>query len=262
MDLGLAGRTYIVTGGSAGIGLATVELLVQEGANVVACARTADMLTAALEGADPSGTQTLGVALDVATDGATEQLVTAARERFGRIDGIVNNVGTAMRAPLAELDSEVWNQDLNQKFFAALSLVQAVHDEMRERGNGAVVNVLSIAAKEASGGSMPTSVTRAAGLSMTKVLSKELGPDGIRVNAICVGTVKSAQNDRKWQAQAPELDRDTWYQQDAERRGNIPLGRIGEPSEAAAVIGMLLSDVAGYTTGVAVNVDGGRSGAT
>ena len=261
MDLALAGRTFLVTGGSAGIGLGTVRRLVTEGANVAACARGEDTLRAALTEVDPSGEQTLAVPMDIAADGATDDLVAAARDRFGRIDGVVNNAGTSLRTPFDEIDQSTWDEDMGLKLFPAMRLVQAVRGEMRERGDGAVVNVLSVQGKHPPAGSMPTSVTRAAGLAMTKALSKELGPDGIRVNAVCVGIIKSAQIDRRWQAEAPELDRDTWYRQNAEKR-NVPLGRGGEPDEVAAVIALLLSPTAGYTTGAAVNVDGGVSAVT
>lgn len=261
MDLGIAGRTYLVTGGSAGIGLGTVRRLVAEGANVAACARGGDTLRDALGDADPSGEQTLATALDVTEPGATEEFVAAARARFGRIDGIVNNVGTSLRRGFTELTDEDWADDFGVKFFPALRLVHGVLPEMRERGNGAVVNVVSIQGKHPPASSMPTSVTRAAGLAMTKALSKELGPDGVRVNAVCVGIIKSAQIDRRWKSEAPELERDEWYRRNAEQRG-VPLGRAGEPSEVAAMIALLLSDIAAYATGTAVNVDGGVSPVT
>lgn len=261
MDLEIAGRTYIVTGGSAGIGLGTVRRLVAEGANVVTCARGAEGLREALNDVDRTGSHTLGVPLDITGEGATDELADAARTRFGRIDGVVNNVGTSLRRTFDELTAEDWDADLGIKFFPALRLVHAVRDEMRARGTGSVVNVLSIQGKHPPAASMPTSVTRAAGLAMTKALSKELGEDGIRVNAVCVGIIKSAQIDRRWQREAPELERDEWYRRNARQRG-VPLGRGGEPDEVASVIALLLSDCAGYTTGAAVNIDGGASPVT
>lgn len=258
MDLGLQGRTIIVTGGSAGIGGAAVQRLVREGASVVACARGEEELTATVRAVDPGGERTLAVPLDLARPEAPEALHAAAVRRFGRIDGIVNNVGTSRRGAFDALEEEDWREDLDLKLFSAVRLVRASLPQLREHGTGAVVNVLSIGAKQPGAQSMPTSVTRAAGLAFTKALSKELGPDGIRANAVCVGLIRSRQHDRRWREQAPELSRDEWYARLLEPR-RVPLGRAGEPDEVAAMIALLLSDLSGFTSGTAVNIDGGQA---
>lgn len=257
VDLDLR-RTMIVTGGSAGIGAATVRQLVYEGAAVVACARGEEELQATLRAVDGAGNRTLGVALDLMEADAPAVLHAAALERFGRIDGIVNNVGTSLRGPFDETTDECWSADLELKLFSALRLVRACLPDLRQRGSGSIVNVLSIGAKQPGASSMPTSVTRAAGLAFTKALSKELGPDGIRVNAVCVGLIRSRQHDRRWQESAPELSRDEWYRQLLEPR-RVPLGRAGEPGEVASMIALLLSDLSGFTSGTAVNIDGGQA---
>lgn len=261
MDLGLDGRTVVVTGGSAGIGAATAHRLVREGANVVACARGADDLEATLRDVDPGGARTLAVSLDLRLPESPEQLHRQAMARFGRVDGIVNNVGTSRRGPFEELSADDWSEDLDLKLFTAMRLVQAALPDMRERGAGSIVNVLSIGGKQPAAESMPTSVTRAAGLAFTKALSKELGRDGIRVNAVCVGMIRSRQHDRRWQQRAPELSRDEFYRRAIEPR-RVPLGRAGEPAEVAAQIALLMSDLAGYTSGTAINVDGGQAAVT
>jgi 3-oxoacyl-[acyl-carrier protein] reductase len=258
VDLGIAGRTYLITGGSAGIGLGAAERLVREGAQVVTCARDGDRLAEALAAADPGGDRSLGVAMDVTAPGATERLYDAAVERFGGVDGIVNNVGTSLRGSFADLSDDDWTRDLDLKLFPAIRMVRAALPGFRERGGGSVVNVLSIGGKQPGAGSMPTSVTRGAGLAMTKALSKELAPDGVRVNAVCVGIIRSLQHDRRWQDEAPELSRDAWYDRLVAARG-VPLGRAGEPDEVAATIALLLSDLAGFTSGTAINVDGGQA---
>lgn len=258
MDLGLDGRTYVITGGSAGIGLGTARCLVDEGANVVACARGAAALDEALRSIDPTREHTLGVPLDVTADGAAGVLFDRTMQRFGRVDGIVNNVGTSIRGPFEDLEDDDWFRDLNLKLFPAIGLVRAALGELTDRGGGSIVNVLSIGGKQPGAGSMPTSVTRGAGLAMTKAMSKEFAPHNVRVNAICIGIVRSGQQDRRWQAEGPDMDRDAWYEQLAGELA-IPLGRVGEPEEVAAMIALLLSDRAGFTTGTAINVDGGQA---
>lgn len=261
MDLGLDGRTIIITGGSAGIGAATAQRLVREGATVVACARGAEDLEATLGEVDPGGARTLAVPLDLRLPESPEQLHRQAVARFGRVDGIVNNVGTSRRGPFGELSADDWSEDLDLKLFTAMRLVQSALPGMRERGAGSIVNMLAIGGKQPAAESMPTSVTRAAGLAFTKALSKEFGTDGIRVNAVCVGMIRSRQHDRRWQQRAPELNRDEFYRRAIEPR-RVPLGRAGEPDEVAAQVALLMSDLAGYTTGTAINVDGGQAAVT
>jgi NAD(P)-dependent dehydrogenase (short-subunit alcohol dehydrogenase family) len=258
VDLGIEGRTYVISGASAGIGLGVAARLVAEGANVAGCARRPGPLEAAFERIDPGGEQTLPVPMDVTAPTAADELHAAAVERFGAVDGIVNNVGTSLRGPFAELDDDAWYHDLDLKLFPAIRLVRAALPAMTARGGGSVVNVLSIGGKQPGPGSMPTSVTRGAGLAMTKAMSKELAAHGIRVNAVCVGLIRSEQHDRRWREEAPELSREGWYDRLTAARG-IPLGRAGEPDEVASLIALLLSDLAGFTSGTAVNVDGGQA---
>lgn len=258
MDLGMQGRTVLVTGGSAGIGRGAVELLVNEGANVVTCARGREALEETVRDVDPSGERTLALPMDMTEPDAAVSFYEQAMERFGRVDGIVNNVGTAVTGAFMDITDEEWVGDLDLKLYPAIRLIRAAVPQMAERGSGSIVNVLSIVAKQPPARSMPTSVTRGAGLALTKALSKEFAEDGIRVNAVCVGIIKSAQQDRRWQREAPELLREAWYLDVAEKRG-VPMGRAGTPEEVASVIALLLSDVAGYTSGVAINIDGAQA---
>ena len=258
MDLGITGRTYIVTGGSAGIGLGTVSRLVDEGANVVAAARRPRHLEEALLHADPSGERTLAVAQDMIEEDAAQRLVDAALGRFGQIDGIVNNVGTSLRGAFTEVTDEQWLQDMNLKLFSAIRLIRTAMPQLTVRGIGSVVNVLSIGGKQPDAGTLPTSATRAAGLALTKALSKELTADGVRVNAVCIGIIRSEQHDRRRDEQAPSMTDDEWYAHLAEQH-SIPMGRAGVPDEAASTIALLLSDRAGFTSGTAINIDGGQA---
>ena len=250
MDLGLSGRVAIITGGSEGIGLATARALIREGAKVALCARRGDVLDAAV--AD-LGASALGVAGDVRVEADLARLVDAAAERFGRVDAVVNNAGTSRAGPFEGVSDAAWEEDLELKLFGAIRLVRLALPHLRRAGGGSVVNLLNIGAKQPGASSFPTSVSRGAGLALTKALSKELAPEQIRVNAVCIGVVKSAQHDRKAGG-----DRSAYYAGLAKQR-QVPLGRVGEAEEAADLVTFLLSERARYLTGTAINLDGGAS---
>ena len=256
MDLGLEGKAALVTGGSRGIGLASARRLAEEGADVVVCARDAERLDEAVSELSGLAGTVSGVPADATDAGDLERVVDAARERHGRVDVLVNNVGTSLRGSFAELDDATWQADLDLKLFSAIRLTRALLDTM---GQGArVVNVLSTGGKTPAAGSTPTSVTRAAGLALTKALSKELAPRGVLVNAVCIGIIKSGQQDDRWRAQAPDTPREEYYRELAATRG-VPLGRIGEAEEAANVVLFLASAMSSYVTGTSINVDGGSA---
>jgi NAD(P)-dependent dehydrogenase (short-subunit alcohol dehydrogenase family) len=257
MDLGLAGKVVIVTGGSEGIGKATALALGREGARVVVCARRADVLAeAAAEVRMASGAEIVAVPADVTDPEAVARVVATAIDRFGRLDAVVNNAGTSRAAAFEAVSDEVWRDDLDLKLFAAIRLTRLAVPHLRAAGGGSVVNLLNIAAKQPPAASLPTSVSRAAGLALTKALSKDLARDAIRVNAVLIGLVKSGQHDRKWQQRGG--DREAFYRDMARDRG-VPLGRVGEADEPAALIAFLCSPRAAFISGVAINVDGGAS---
>jgi NAD(P)-dependent dehydrogenase (short-subunit alcohol dehydrogenase family) len=182
--------------------------------------------------------------------------VATAIDRFGRLDAVVNNAGTSRAAAFEAVSDEVWRDDLDLKLFAAIRLTRLAVPHLRAAGGGSVVNLLNIAAKQPPAASLPTSVSRAAGLALTKALSKDLARDAIRVNAVLIGLVKSGQHDRKWQQRGG--DREAFYRDMARDRG-VPLGRVGEADEPAALIAFLCSPRAAFISGVAINVDGGAS---
>lgn len=257
-DTGLAQKVAIVTGGSQGIGKATAQLLYSQGAHVVICARRADVLDAAAQEIEAAGGlgKILAVPADVTRSEDIQRVVDAAVDTFGGIDILVNNAGTAIRGPFLEQTDERILEDFDLKLFAAIRFSRLVIPWMMRRGGGSIVNVTSIGGKNPGAQSLPTNVTRAAGIALTKALSKEFAKDNIRVNTVCIGKIKSEQQDRLWQRTRPELTRDEYYQEVAK---GIPMGRYGEPEEAARVIVFLASDLASYVTGCAVNVDGGMS---
>jgi NAD(P)-dependent dehydrogenase (short-subunit alcohol dehydrogenase family) len=178
-------------------------------------------------------------------------------DRWGRIDGVVNNAGRSSSMGVEDLDDDVWTADLDLKVLAATGLIRRCLPHLRAAGGGSIVNVLNTAAKAPSARSLPTSATRAAGLAITKALSKELGPDGIRVNAVLVGLVESGQWRRRAETAGRPLD-DVY----TEMAGGIPLGRVGRAQEFGDLVAYLLSARASYVTGSAINLDGGSSPAT
>jgi NAD(P)-dependent dehydrogenase (short-subunit alcohol dehydrogenase family) len=258
MNLGLEGKVALVTGGSEGIGRATVQLLSREGARVVAVARRVEVLeevAQAIRG--ETGNEVLAAPGDVSKREDVERVVQAAVARFGRLDIVINNAGTSRAMRFESITEEAWEADFELKLFAAIRTVRAALPHLRAAGGGSVVNVLSVGAKQPEAGSMPSTVTRAAGMALTKALSKELGPEGVRVNAVLIGLIKSAQHDERWRENGSGT-RDDFYTKLASDR-KVPLGRSGEAEEAANLIAFLASSAASYLTGTAINMDGGMA---
>ena len=262
MELGLDGRVALITGGSEGIGKATAMRLAQEGAKVAICARREVVLQAAAEeirGATEG--VVLPIAADVSKPDEAKRLVGAVTDQMGAIDILVNNAGTSATGPFLELADEGWMADMDLKLFGAIRCIREVVPHMQSQRWGRIVNLTNLAAKAPGARSAPTSVTRAAGIALTKALSKEYGPDNILVNTVCIGLIKAGQHEHRYEratAQEPSLTLDEYYERMSSRAG-VPLGRVGEASEAANVIAFLVSEAASYITGVAINIDGGNS---
>jgi len=261
MELGLAGRVALITGGTRGIGRATALRLAAEGAHVVVTARRQELIDATVADLRAAGdADALGVAGDANVAEDLERVLASAIDRFGHLDILVNNVGTSARSDFLDASDDVWRNDLDNKLMSAIRLSRGAIPVMPESG-GRIINVLSILGKAPNGGTSPTSVTRAAGLALTKVLSKEFAPRGVLVNAVCVGLIRSGQNEDRWEREGRQGTLDEYYAAEAARRG-IPLGRVGEADEVADVIAFLASDRASYISGTAINVDGALSSAT
>jgi len=259
MELGLHGKTALITGGSKGIGLAAAIRLILEGANVAICARSMDGLKEAdAIIRDQTGRSALLIQADVSTREGCERAVAEVVQAYGGLDILINNAGTSAARPFEQIEPEEWAADLDLKLYAAIYCSRAAIPHMKRAGGGAIVNVTASRAKTPGASSMPSSVSRAAGMALTKAMSKDLGGYGIRVNTVCIGTIRSAQVERMWQAQAPDM---SWEEWSKDPMHGIPLGRIGEAEEAANVIAFLVSEAASYVTGTSVNIDGGQAAA-
>ena len=253
----LQGRVALVTGGSRGLGAAIARSFAAAGADVMITARDEATLAATAEQiAQSTGRKVSHIAGDVSSASACDSIHAAIVAALGPVDILVNNAGASSRGPFESLSDEDWQSDLDLKLFAAIRLCRLVLPGMRERGRGRVINMLSIVGKAPAAGGAPTNVSRAAGIALTKVLSKEYASYGITVNGICLGKIRSAQWERFWKRDAPELNFDSYMAQESR---DIPAGRHGEAEELAAVVRFLASDEASYVTGVALNVDGGLS---
>jgi len=244
MDLGLDGKACVVTGSTGGIGLATVRLLVAEGAAVVTCGRR-----------DAPGVgESLHVVSDFAEPGAPEAVVEAAVRRLGALDVLVNNIGFAVHARLEEVSDADWDSMWQLNVMSYVRAIRAALPHLRE-ARGAVVNVSSTAGKRPSAGMPHYSVTKAAVLSLSRLVADVYAADGIRCNAITPGPTAT----ESWLGEGGLAD-----QQDGEREEVLakvgagrPLGRLAEPEEIAAVIAFLASPRASYVTGAAWSADGG-----
>jgi len=255
MQISLAGRSAIVTCGSKGLGLAIATQFAASGADVAIVARGRAALEEAVHTirAGAHGRVT-GVSADVATADDVERAYDEAMRAFGKVDIVVNNAGTSRNGPFEALSDEILQGDLDQKLFAAVRLTRLAWPQMKERRWGRVINVLNIGAKAPRAGSAPTSITRAAGLALTKVLAGEGGPHNVLVNALLVGFIASDQH-----VQAAKRTGVPLEDYVSARAKAIPLGRIGRAEEFANIACFLASDAGSYITGSAINVDGGSS---
>jgi NAD(P)-dependent dehydrogenase (short-subunit alcohol dehydrogenase family) len=258
MDLGLRGKVAAITGGSEGIGRASAFRFCEEGARVAICARREDVLQAtAQEIESATGGEVLAVRADVTDPADCGLFIQRTIERFGRLDILVNNAGRSSAMSFEKADDEVWREDIEVKLYGAIRCARLAIPYMRKQGGGRIINMTSVGGKQPGARSVSTSVTRAAGINLTKVLANEYAADNILVNTICLGRLKGAQWTRRWQAQCSHMTLDEFYAKQGE---SIPLKRLGEVEDVADLICFLASERARYITGTAINIDGGISG--
>ena len=254
MKLDLQGKVAIVTGATQGIGRATAELFAAEGAAVVIVARGRERLNAVVGEITKAGGKAVGVSADVSNADECARIVAEAVEAFGRVDILVNNAGTSSTGAFESVTDATWQADFDLKLFGAIRLIRLAIPEMRKQGGGRIINITNTGAKQPRAKSMPTTVTRAAGLAMTKALSKEFAADKILVNTVCIGLIRAGQHETK-AAKAGRNVEDLY----TDMGKDIPLGRVGFAEEVAKVIVFLGSDAASYVTGTSINLEGGSS---
>ncbi len=261
MDLHLGGRVAAITGGTSGIGLATVERLLGEGASVAFCARDAARVAeVATELARRHGERVLGVVADVLDEAAMTAFAARAQERFGGVDVVVHNAGKSRMAPYEALRDEDWTEELALKFFGLLRPTRAFLPLLRSSSIASMVYVSSLLAKQPEQRLISTSAARAGALNLAKSLAHEFAP-GIRVNTILLGVIDTGQWERRWHervAARGAIERADYLVELARER-SIPLERIGTPDEVAAAIAFLASPLSGFTTGAVVEISGGVS---
>ena len=251
MDLGLRDRTCLITGSTTGIGLETARLLAAEGARVIVTGRDPERLQRAKEGTGAIA----GIAADLATPEAAERLVAEA----GQVDCLVNNVGEAYQVAFEEATDEQWDSMWQLNVMSYVRCIRAVLPGMRAAGGGVIVNVSSTAGKRPSTGMPNYSVTKAAVLSLSRLVADLYAKDGIRCNAVAPGpTATGAWLDEGGLAeqQAARTNKTRLEVLEAVGKGR-PLGRLAEPEEIASVICFLCSERSSYVTGSAWSADGG-----
>jgi NAD(P)-dependent dehydrogenase (short-subunit alcohol dehydrogenase family) len=255
MDLGLRDRVCLVTGSTSGIGLETARLLAEEGARVIVTGRDPERV----ENARREAKAAFGVAFDLSEPAAPSELVAEATRAVGAVECLVNNVGTAYQIGFEELTDEQWDAMWQLNVMSYVRCIRAVLPEMKEVGRGVIVNVSSTAGKRPSTGMPNYSVTKAAVLSLSRLVADLYARDGIRSNAVTPGPTAT----EAWLAEGGLADQQA--ARSIKTRVKVleavgagrPLGRLAEPEEIASVIAFLCSDRASYVTGSAWSADGG-----
>ena len=241
----LAGRVVIITGGTRGIGLASARLLAEDGASVVVSGRDAGRLDAVTRELEAAGMAILSVAADVAKREDADRLVEAARERFGRIDVLVNNAGMTRDQLLVRMKDDDWDQVIDTNLRGVFLMTRAASKTMMRQRSGRIINVSSAAGAMGNAGQVNYSAAKGGVIALTKAAARELAHWGILVNAVAPGLI-----DTDMTASLSAEAREALLRQ-------VPLRRVGTPGEAAEVVRFLAGDGATYVTGQVIHVNGG-----
>ena len=248
MDLGLADRVYVLTGASRGLGFATAEQLVADGAKVVVSARAPELVAGAVD-ALGGPERAIGLTADLTDPETPQRLVAAAHERFGRLDGALISVGGPPRGTAAQVSDEQWRESFETVFLGTVRTARTVAAALTD--GGAIGLVLSTSARGPVPGLGISNGLRPGLAGVAKDIADEYGPRGVRVVGLLPGRILTDRNQELFAATGdPERAR-------AEAEASIPLGRIGEPAEFGRVAAFLLSPAASFVTGITVPVDGG-----
>jgi 3-oxoacyl-[acyl-carrier protein] reductase len=259
MNLGLAGKSALVTASSRGLGRALALRLAQEGADVAICARGEDALReTAEEIRETAGQRVHPIPADVAQPGAAEHLVQATRDALGRLDILVVNAGGPPPGQFLDLAPQDWEDAAQLTLISAVRLCYAAAPVMKEQGAGSILAMTSITVKQPLPNLVLSNSLRLGVTGLIKTLADELAPFGIRANAICPGWTRTARVEQLLEDRA-QRSGSTPEEEAAMITADIPLGRMGTPEEFAAAAAFLVSDAASYINGVSLLVDGGMA---
>ncbi len=253
MDLGIAGRTALVTGGSRGMGRAAAEALGREGAQVVVGARGADGVDAAVTALRDAGVRAEGIVMDMADPRGPAAAVARAEDLLGPLDIVVANAGGPPPGRFVDTDDEGWDLAVQQNLLGTVRLMRAVVPGMRARGWGRIVAITSTSVREVIDGLALSNATRAGVAGAVRTLAREVAGDGVTVNNVLPGPILT---DRMRELLGAEPDLDAAI---AARGARNPTGRVGDPGEVGDLIAFLASERAAFITGASVIVDGGES---
>jgi len=257
MDLGLAGKVALVGGSSRGLGRAIAHRLAAEGADVVVCARSEGPLRAAAdEIGEAHGVRVAAVAADLTEPEGVERVVAEGSDALGRIQVLVTNTGGPPSGPFEAHDRETWRHAIRQNFESVLNMTRQVLPGMKEEGWGRIINVTSIAVKQPVDGLILSNSVRAGVTGFARTLANEVAADGVTVNNVMPGYTATERLEELAEGIAEErgVDRSEAF---GAWESEIPMGRIGEPRELAAMVAFLASERAAYVTGQSIAVDGG-----
>lgn len=257
MELGLRGKVALVAASSRGLGKAMAEELAREGADLVLCARGEEALMqtrAALE--DATGVRVVALAADLSLPEEVDRVVERGLQELGRIDVLVTNAGGPPAGPFESHSPEAWRRAVQLNLESVLNLVRAVLPGMKERRWGRILNVTSIAVKQPVENLILSNSLRAAVTGFARTLANEVAPFGITVNNLMPGYTRTervvdlAESNARTKGTSPEDELARWERE-------IPMGRLGEPAEFAALAAFLASERASYITAQSIAVDGG-----
>jgi 3-oxoacyl-[acyl-carrier protein] reductase len=257
MDLGLAGRSALVTAGSAGLGFASARALVEDGATVAICARGAERLAAAVESLRGTGKgNAVGFVGDVSNPDEPERIVREAERAIGPISILVVNAGGPRAGSILDLSEGDWTAAYHLTLMSAVRLARAALPGMLDRRDGRIVFITSTSVKQPIGDLLLSNVFRAGVTGLAKSLASEFGARGLRVNSVCPGPYETDRITEVMTARAEKAGTTV----DEERRrhvAGVSAGRFGQPIEMGRVVAFLASDTASYINGSAISVDGG-----
>ena len=253
MDLGIAGKVAIVTGGSRGLGREAAMSLAREGVKVAICARDPETLKRTVSELEAFGQPSLGISADVIREDAPQRVFAETEETLGTVDILVNNVGGRRGTTLTETSEEQFQEGYQANLFSAVRFMKQAVPGMKERGWGRIVNISSIYGRE-YGGSVDYMGAKAALIATTKHMALELAKDGVLVNCVAPGSIMHPGSswERFTNQQSPEVVSEFIAR-------NLPMGKFGWPQPIGDTVAFLASECASLVTGTCINVDGGQS---